>query len=398
MNGTELREVPGMCGVVDGGIVDGLWGYEAGQSGVGDIFGWFTKNGVPPGIPPGRGGRRPGHPRIPHRTRLQPGDRGTRPDRARLALGKPLRAGGPRTLRRGCRTDAGHPPGGHLPGAAGGHGLRHPHHRGRLPRLGGAGEGIHRRRRAAEEQAPDADLRRHHRVCSSPPSARRRGRPWARPSTPPSPPESTRTSGRPRPRWAPRRAPSTRPIPENVAAYDELFQEYRTLHDYFGRGANEVMHRLKAIQRSAVPAPRRQGPPRRRSAGMSALLESIARIRREVCGLHAELPRYGLVVWTAGNVSARVPGDDLLVIKPSGRHLRRADPGSHGGLRPRRHPVHRARRRARRRGNPDLVAVLGHRRARLRLPAHAGRRRRRAHPLHLRDGLGRARASRCRAC
>ncbi|HBH56681.1 MAG TPA: ribulokinase, partial [Arthrobacter bacterium] len=42
MNGTELHEVPGMCGVVDGGIVDGLWGYEAGQSGVGDIFGWFT--------------------------------------------------------------------------------------------------------------------------------------------------------------------------------------------------------------------------------------------------------------------------------------------------------------------------------------------------------------------
>ncbi|GAP54051.1 ribulokinase [Arthrobacter sp. Hiyo6] len=48
MNGDELREVPGMCGVVDGGIVDGLWGYEAGQSGVGDIFGWFTKFGVPP--------------------------------------------------------------------------------------------------------------------------------------------------------------------------------------------------------------------------------------------------------------------------------------------------------------------------------------------------------------
>ena len=47
MNGAELRDVPGMCGVVEGGIVPGLWGYEAGQSGVGDIFGWFVDQGVP---------------------------------------------------------------------------------------------------------------------------------------------------------------------------------------------------------------------------------------------------------------------------------------------------------------------------------------------------------------
>ena len=46
--------------------------------------------------------------------------------------------------------------------------------------------------------------------------------------------------------------------------------------------------------------------------------EVIARLRREVCALHAELPRNDLVVWTAGNVSARVPGRELLVIKPSG--------------------------------------------------------------------------------
>lgn len=51
---------------------------------------------------------------------------------------------------------------------------------------------------------------------------------------------------------------------------------------------------------------------------MSALLETIARVRREVCELHAELTRYGLVVWTAGNVSGRIPGYDLMVIKPSG--------------------------------------------------------------------------------
>src|SRR5579862_8566976 len=47
VNGAELAEVPGMCGVVDGGIVAGLWGYEAGQSGVGDIFAWFARTGVP---------------------------------------------------------------------------------------------------------------------------------------------------------------------------------------------------------------------------------------------------------------------------------------------------------------------------------------------------------------
>ncbi|HVK26828.1 MAG TPA: L-ribulose-5-phosphate 4-epimerase [Nocardioides sp.] len=46
--------------------------------------------------------------------------------------------------------------------------------------------------------------------------------------------------------------------------------------------------------------------------------QTIRQVRREVAVLHAELPKYGLVVWTAGNVSARVPGHDLLVIKPSG--------------------------------------------------------------------------------
>jgi L-ribulose-5-phosphate 4-epimerase len=45
---------------------------------------------------------------------------------------------------------------------------------------------------------------------------------------------------------------------------------------------------------------------------------TIDSVREEVARLHAELPRNGLVVWTAGNVSARVPGADLAVIKPSG--------------------------------------------------------------------------------
>ncbi len=48
------------------------------------------------------------------------------------------------------------------------------------------------------------------------------------------------------------------------------------------------------------------------------IADVVARVRREVSQLHAELPRNELVVWTAGNVSARVPGHDLMVIKPSG--------------------------------------------------------------------------------
>ena len=48
MNHDAITEVPGMCGVVDGGIVSGLYGYEAGQSGVGDIFAWYVNNQVPP--------------------------------------------------------------------------------------------------------------------------------------------------------------------------------------------------------------------------------------------------------------------------------------------------------------------------------------------------------------
>jgi L-ribulose-5-phosphate 4-epimerase len=51
---------------------------------------------------------------------------------------------------------------------------------------------------------------------------------------------------------------------------------------------------------------------------MSTLTTQLGALREQVSALHAELVRYGLVVWTAGNVSGRVPGHDLMVIKPSG--------------------------------------------------------------------------------
>ncbi|WP_031064217.1 L-ribulose-5-phosphate 4-epimerase [Streptomyces sp. NRRL WC-3742] len=55
---------------------------------------------------------------------------------------------------------------------------------------------------------------------------------------------------------------------------------------------------------------------------------TIDLIRRQVSDLHGELVRYNLVVWTAGNVSARVPGEDLLVIKPSGVSYDELSPGN----------------------------------------------------------------------
>jgi len=45
---------------------------------------------------------------------------------------------------------------------------------------------------------------------------------------------------------------------------------------------------------------------------------AVSRVRETVARLHGELTRNGLVAWTAGNVSGRVPGHDLMVIKPSG--------------------------------------------------------------------------------
>jgi L-ribulose-5-phosphate 4-epimerase len=54
------------------------------------------------------------------------------------------------------------------------------------------------------------------------------------------------------------------------------------------------------------------------SAFSPEIEQSIATVRQDVAALHAELVRYGLVVWTGGNVSGRVPGANLFVIKPSG--------------------------------------------------------------------------------
>ncbi len=51
---------------------------------------------------------------------------------------------------------------------------------------------------------------------------------------------------------------------------------------------------------------------------MNLPAEAVDRIRADVCALHSELLRWNLVTWTSGNISARVPDTELIVIKPSG--------------------------------------------------------------------------------
>jgi len=54
----------------------------------------------------------------------------------------------------------------------------------------------------------------------------------------------------------------------------------------------------------------------------------MTELRRIVCDLHAELPRHGLVAWTSGNLSARVAGEGLMVIKASGVPFEELTPGA----------------------------------------------------------------------
>ena len=251
MNSDVLTEVPGMCGVVDGGIVSGLYGYEAGQSGVGDIFAWYVKNQVPgtyfaaadaAGVsiheyltelvkdqPVG------GHGLIA--LDWQSGNRSVLVDHelSGLVLGTTLTTRPEEIYRAlfeatafGTRTivetfaESGVP----------------------VTEFIVAG-GLKRNRFLmqvysdvlrmpisiiASDQGPALGSAIHAAVAAGAyPDVLAAGRAMGRVD----------------------RAVYT-PNTEAADAYDRLFAEYATLHDYFGRGGNEVMHRLKALKRAAA--------------------------------------------------------------------------------------------------------------------------------------------------
>ncbi len=299
MNGDVLVEVPGMCGVVEGGITPGLLGYEAGQSGVGDIFAWFVEQQLP-GRYLDEAARREldAHEFLSELASAQaPGAHGlvaldwhsgnrsvlvdhelsgavvgltlaTRPEDVYRALIEAT-AFGARTIVETFESSG-------LPvrefTAAGGlvknellmqiysDVLRRPLHvidSEEGPALGSA---IH----AAVAAGCYDDV---HSASAAMGKVRR-----------------------------------NRYLPDADAAdrYDDLYRHYSALHDHFGR-RSPMMHELRGSSRSPRPSGDR-----------------LADLRAEVAELHAEFVRYGLVSWTSGNLSARVPGEELMVIKASG--------------------------------------------------------------------------------
>ncbi|MET7485141.1 ribulokinase [Streptomyces sp. NPDC005538] len=250
MSSDRQGVVPGMCGVVDGGILPGLWGYEAGQSGVGDIFGWFVRTGFPASYAEEAAAL--GRDAHEHLTALAAGQRvgehglvaldwhsgnrsvlvdhelsgvvvgltlSTRPEDVYRALLEAT-AFGTRTIIEAFETSG--VPVGELIVAGGltknallmqiyADVTRRP-----LGVIGSTqGPALGAAMHAAVAAGAHTDIQ-----------------------------AAARSMGK-----ADRGV--YQPDPERAAAYDRLYAEYRLLHDYFGRGTNEVMHRLRRLRAEA---------------------------------------------------------------------------------------------------------------------------------------------------
>ncbi|HEY2552375.1 MAG TPA: ribulokinase [Streptosporangiaceae bacterium] len=258
LNGTGLAEVPGMCGVVDGGIIAGLWGYEAGQSGVGDIFAWFAEQAVPPGYRDEAARRGVSvHDLLSEEAIAQPagahglialdwlgGNRSVLVDHhlSGMIAGLTMATRPPDIYRAlieatafGTRTIIEAFTGSGVPVTelviAGG-----------LMRNAAVMQiyaDVTRRPLSliSSEQGPALGSALHAAVAAG-----------AYPDVP----AAAAAIGR-------RRAGAYLPDPASADVYDFLYAEYLLLHDYFGRGGNEVMHRLRALRQRVLSATAKAG-------------------------------------------------------------------------------------------------------------------------------------------
>jgi L-ribulokinase len=251
MNGDRQQEVDGMCGVVPDGVVPGLYGYEAGQSGVGDIFAWFVNHAVPPeyheaakaaGLNLHEYLEREAAKQKPGEHGLLAldwwnGNRSTLVDAnlSGLLIGATLGTRAPDIYRAlieatayGTREiieafEARGVPVTELIAAGG------------LPDKNALLRQIYADvtgrslRLAGSSQAPALGSAIHAAVAAG---------------IYPDIGAAAEAMGK-------LKDAVVTPIPENQAVYDQLFADYQTLYSYFGRGENDVMKRLKAIRREA---------------------------------------------------------------------------------------------------------------------------------------------------
>jgi L-ribulokinase len=250
--GTEERIVPGMCGYVEDGIIPGFFGYEAGQSCVGDHFAWFVENCVPAAHEREAAARGINvHQLLEEKAaRLKPGESGlvaldwwngnrsvlVDVDLTGLLLGATLATKAEEIYRAlieatayGTRIivetfEANGVPVNEIVATGGlpdrnkllmqiyadvtGRSI----HVAETSFGGALGSAMHGAVAAGAEAGGYRDIV-----------------------------EATRHMAR-------LRSEAYHPIPENKRIYDRLYAEYVTLHDYFGRGGNDVMKRLKKLK------------------------------------------------------------------------------------------------------------------------------------------------------
>ncbi|MBA3470842.1 MAG: ribulokinase [Herpetosiphonaceae bacterium] len=253
-----LPEVPGMCGVVEGGIVPGMPGYEAGQSAVGDIFAWFIENGVPAEYhQAARELNVSLHALLEaEAARLKPGESGLLAldwwngnrstlvdvELGGLLVGMTLATTAPEIYRALIEATA-----------FGKREIIETLNTAGVPirRLVAAG-GLPERNRLLMQiyadvtnheisivrsgQAPAVGAAMHGAVAAG----------VAAGGYPDIAAAASHMGGL--------RPETYRPIPANVAVYNRLYAEYKTLYDYFGRGENDVMKRLRSLRHEQLAA------------------------------------------------------------------------------------------------------------------------------------------------
>lgn len=247
--GDALEEVEGMCGVVRDGIIPGYFGYEAGQSGVGDIFAWFVDNAVPPEYhAAAKAANLDLHKYLENEAAKQrPGESGlialdwwngnrstlVDADLTGMLVGATLATRAPEIYRALIEATA--------------YGTRtiiEAFERRGIPinRLVAAG-GLPEKNALLKQIY--ADVTGKSMTLSGSPQAPALGSAMHAAVAAALYPDIRAAAAQ----MGKVQSDVVQPIAENARLYDQLYADYKTLYDYFGRGGNDVMKRLKQLRR-----------------------------------------------------------------------------------------------------------------------------------------------------